>query len=465
MGCLWSGALAAVACAGLALIVAACVAGRTSIGNWRRSREAVVADPTVPTSFEGAPLHSVHLLLPTIQSEPIIVTADDLPGLLVEGSILSADASAYRLRLGEEAVNVLVVRFAETIETEGRYDNVSVDLHQGGVTLHADVDLGIGRQRMALELVQDGLALLPARVVVSGISLGIPDDGPIGSAVRQLSDYTERTLAAMRVVGPLPGSIPVESVRFTEDSVEIVAQPLVAETASGDTGWRGLESGVEIREVYVPAGSVVERLILVRLNPSEFLFGVRYAPDGPAAVSEWAERDRTEHNTLLVVNGTYFDENYRSLALVISDRIAAGTALGDFAGMFAVDADEGVSVRWLRDRPYMASEELEHGIQSYPVLVKPGGQLGFPLEADSGAPARRTVVGQDVQGRILFVVATNGYLTLHQLAESLVTTGAFDLAVNLDGGGSTGLWLSAGAEEITVDSLTPVPSAIVVRRP
>jgi hypothetical protein len=102
-------------------------------------------------------------------------------------------------------------------------------------------------------------------------------------------------------------------------------------------------------------------------------------------------------------------------------------------------------------------------LQSFPVVVKPGGVMGFPADADDGRPARRTVVAQDVQGRILIIVAPRGYLSLHELARFLAGSDLdLDVALNLDGGFSTGLWLRAGERSVEVDSLVPVPSVISV---
>jgi len=120
-------------------------------------------------------------------------------------------------------------------------------------------------------------------------------------------------------------------------------------------------------------------------------------------------------------------------------------------------------VRWLRDQPYDPSEPLKEALQSFPVLVKPGGVVGFPADADDGLPSRRTVVAQDRQGHILFVVAPRGYLSLHELACFLADSDlGVDVALNLDGGFSTGLWLKAGGASVEINSRVPVPSVISV---
>jgi len=123
--------------------------------------------------------------------------------------------------------------------------------------------------------------------------------------------------------------------------------------------------------------------------------------------------------------------------------------------------------------------------------------MGFPADADDGRPARRTVVAQDLEGRILLIIAPRGYLSLHELAFFLSESDLdLDVALNLDGGFSTGLWLRADAQSVgpieadvdrasvdvdhasadnatpvahraSADSLVPVPSVISVyhRRP
>jgi len=174
-------------------------------------------------------------------------------------------------------------------------------------------------------------------------------------------------------------------------------------------------------------------------------------------VSVWAKLVQSP----LVINGGYFSPEGKTVSLLVSDGQTWGASYGDYAGMFAVTPDEQVSVRWLRAWPYDPNEPLRQGVQSFPVLVKPGGVMGFPADADDGRPSRRTVVAQDYTGRILLIVAPRGYLSLHQLARFLAESDMdVDVALNLDGGYSTGLWLSAGERSVEIDSLVPVPSII-----
>jgi exopolysaccharide biosynthesis protein len=93
--------------------------------------------------------------------------------------------------------------------------------------------------------------------------------------------------------------------------------------------------------------------------------------------------------------------------------------------------------------------------------VKPGGELGFGAGRENHASARRTVMAQDRDGRILFMVAPQGYFTLHQLSVYLTESDLnLDIAVNLDGGGSTGI-LVANPRELIAPT-RPIPFVILV---
>jgi uncharacterized protein YigE (DUF2233 family) len=222
-----------------------------------------------------------------------------------------------------------------------------------------------------------------------------------------------------------------------------------------------VRAGVEHRQVRVQVGEVVERLDLIRLAPGSVAYQVVYDPLAPRTVVAWAES--LDASPLLVVNGGYFTPENETVGLLVSDGHRWGAPYEDFAGFFAVDEDGVATVRWLQEQPYDPAEPIVQGLQSFPVLVKPGGVMGFPADADDGRPARRTVIGQDLQGRILLLVASRGYLSLHDTARFLVNSDlSVDTALNLDGGTSTGLWLRSDAVTLTIDSLVTVPSALVV---
>jgi len=226
-----------------------------------------------------------------------------------------------------------------------------------------------------------------------------------------------------------------------------------------DTGWLIVTPGMEMRRLLVSTELGTERVTVARLDASAFRIRVHYTPGEAQVVSAWAQQT----GALLTLNAGYFAEGYEVTGLTVVEGRSHGVPYGDYAGMFAVAPGEYVSVRWLRQRPYIPEETLVAGVQSFPVVVKPGGVMGFPEDGDDGRTARRTVVAQDRSGRILFVLTSQGYFSLHTLAVWLVESDLdVDIALNLDGGTSSGLWLVDAPYPAKIDSYVPVPSVISV---
>ena len=253
---------------------------------------------------------------------------------------------------------------------------------------------------------------------------------------------------------PLPTSTPTSPPTATPFPSPTPLDP--------DTGWQPVDDGLEQRSLNVELGELTERVTILRVDPAQARFRVIYAPGDPRLVSVWGEQTGGR----AVINAGYFTEAYEATGLIISNGERFGATYADFAGMFTVSPAGVPDLRWLRQHPYDPVEPLTGAVQSFPLLVKPGGDLGFPLSADNGVRARRSVIAKDRAGRILLLAAPRGYFTLHALSAWL-TTSDLDLAIalNLDGGTSTGLWVAAGTRLPSlprIDSLGPVPAVIVV---
>jgi uncharacterized protein YigE (DUF2233 family) len=162
-----------------------------------------------------------------------------------------------------------------------------------------------------------------------------------------------------------------------------------------------------------------------------------------------------------VVNAGYFTPDNQATGLIISDGIPSGRSYDDYAGMLAVSPAGQVTLRWLRTWPFNPQERLAQAVQSFPVLVKPGGMMGFPADADEGQRSRRTIVAQDTSGRIILLVSPEFHFSLNELAVWLTQSDLdIDIAMNLDGGTSTGLWISG--QEGNIDSFIPIPAVIAI---
>ena len=265
--------------------------------------------------------------------------------------------------------------------------------------------------------------------------------GTCGSSIYFVNNELKLTTAATLT------DTPMLSVHPTLDTV-------------AETGWSLLRPGLEQRTypIYNDQNQQVESVHIWRLDQNYFRMDVAY-DQTPKSLETW----QRQTNALIVVNGGFYsieNERYFPDGLTIVNGVASGRSFNSFAGMLAITAS-WTQLRWLAQKPYDSYEPLQAALQSFPVLVQPGGKLGFGAERENNVSARRTVIGQDKDGRILFIVAPQGYFTLHQLSVYLTESNLnLDIAINLDGGGSTGI-LVANPYEI-IPPNRPLPFVILV---
>ena len=143
-----------------------------------------------------------------------------------------------------------------------------------------------------------------------------------------------------------------------------------------DTGWQWLPANLEQRIINLvdKEGAHLEQLYLLRLDPKLFKFGVAYHAT-PQSLADW----QAETGALVLINGGYYrreGEIAIPTGLTVIDGKAMGQSYGAFAGMLAV-TDQGPELRWLAQQPYDPGEPLRAALQSFPLLVKPGGEIGF----------------------------------------------------------------------------------------
>jgi hypothetical protein len=229
---------------------------------------------------------------------------------------------------------------------------------------------------------------------------------------------------------------------------------------AADSGWRLVKDGLERRSITIADADSkpVEDILVLRVDPAFFAFDVAFDPAGKD-LEAWFAATGAE----VIVNGGYFRREGDAFApdgLIVVSGKAIGESYGEYGGMFAV-GDAGPELRWLRERPYDPREPLRAALQSFPMLIQPGGIAGFPVESDDHIPARRTVIGRDREGRILLLLAGRGLFTLRALSLYLESSDlGLEIAMNLDGGPSSGLLLADPRE--TVPAGTVLPVVIVV---
>lgn len=248
-------------------------------------------------------------------------------------------------------------------------------------------------------------------------------------------------------------------------NVSVNGTPVVSSTpgTSQDTPtlnrWFQGSSGVEVRsEDWKSPGNNEDIVSIVRINLHKAHLQVAYQPDQPLLMSEWMKQT----NALAIINGGYFDTHNRPTGLLISDGQTYGTSYSGFGGMLAVDGQGNITLRSLSQQPYDPNnEQLQQATQSAPMLMLNGKRTQFSANA---ASSRRSVVAVDKQGRLLLIVSPNQAFSLDELADLLASSDlSIQTALNLDGGTSTGLYVHAGSQQVTVDPLAPLPIVIIVK--
>ncbi len=187
----------------------------------------------------------------------------------------------------------------------------------------------------------------------------------------------------------VPNATPV--ARLTSTSVPSLSTPI---EPALDTGWSSLRPGLERHVIPIDndQDQPVATVHIWRLDQKRFRLDVAYA-DRPKSLDAWQKETTAE----LVMNGGYFsiaNDRYFPDGLTIVSGKASGRSFEGYGGMLAI-TPAGAQVRWLVEKPYSSTEQLQAALQAFPILVKPGGELGFGQEKETNARARRTVIAQD----------------------------------------------------------------------
>lgn len=239
---------------------------------------------------------------------------------------------------------------------------------------------------------------------------------------------------------------------FPPPSVNAPVELLPSPTASVDA-WQQIAPGIAQR-VYRPDDNPERALLAVRFDPALYTFRAHYRPGDPLSLSGWSQ---ALPGVIALMNANFFTREQFITGLLVADGVVYGEAYINRGGMFAVQNGLPV-VRSNTLSPYRG-EPLEQAIQAFPMLVLDGAAI-YADQTDSRI-SRRTAIGQDVNGWIVFIVTLRSGLSLPALSAFLAQS---DLqlvnAFNLDGGGSTMLYLNP--TDFSISAFDPVPAVLAV---
>ncbi len=225
---------------------------------------------------------------------------------------------------------------------------------------------------------------------------------------------------------------------------------------TGD-GWQPVRAGIFIREMLADPIKKTGQVDVVKIDPSQVDFHVRYQPAAPLKVHEWYSTTQA----LVVINSSFFDGAHHAVGQLTADGQSDGQSHELMDGAFYLTG-VGAAVWPLRGWTKPAGLQIIESIESFPMLLLPGGLLNPEIPNEARA-ARRTVAAVDRSGNILFIVTQTGTFTLHGMGVWLANSDLdIDTALNFDGGSSSGIaaWTPTGIWGF--DSVGRVPAVITV---
>ncbi len=177
---------------------------------------------------------------------------------------------------------------------------------------------------------------------------------------------------------------------------------------------------------------------------------------------------------LLTINGGYFSGTGDPMGMVISDgelrnpwsEEGGSGAIAMFGSVLRID--------WIK-KITEAAPPPQQALQNGPLIVEPGGEWGMIHRRDKYFP--RTVVALDKSGKLLVAVTrklyreeNSGGINLYEAAAILYNTekiGGLEafVAMNLDGGTSTGMQLTLGDHHDRIPVNIGLPTFICIMPP
>lgn len=195
--------------------------------------------------------------------------------------------------------------------------------------------------------------------------------------------------------------------------------------------WQAVDAGMEVAEMEIKAdGTVVDNMVLVRLDPRQYAFHVQWDGEKPRTAEQWQH----DLGVALVVNGSYFGSHFEPLTPLRHKGIAYGPShYTSSHGAFVANGTT-VDIIDLQGRDVsQALGQYPEAMVSYPLLVDPQG-VNRATESHDWL-ASRNFVAIDHDGRVILGSTKTGFFTIKRLGDFLKSSPLdIRVALNLDGG-------------------------------
>ncbi len=220
-----------------------------------------------------------------------------------------------------------------------------------------------------------------------------------------------------------------------------------------------IATGVVLKSAVTNYLESFQAIYVLKIDPGkanfEFCVGV---PGGRVLTSTFAD----SCGAVAAINGTFFNmaEGYNTHYISIKDSVIATTAEGEFnvraTGVFSSTGEEAEITYWTRDKEKAGAAEDDYAMVSGPLLIADNIDVTLADIPFNTARHPRSFVAITAKGDILLVAVDGrqpGYaegMNLTELRELAHLLDCVD-ALNLDGGGSTTLYVSGPGQKGVVN--------------
>ena len=220
-----------------------------------------------------------------------------------------------------------------------------------------------------------------------------------------------------------------------------------------------LPDNLAFRTVTYPDGRTVS-FALAKMPYDKYRFALANDPAAPKTVAAW----RDKLGASMVINGSYFSEDMKPSGYYRLDGKAYGNWPNTerqhektaYTGMVRI-RDGRLALIHLVDDPQPTPDGTDQTLLTFPTLVANGVAL---VESDTQKYARRTALATAADGMTYVIVTQSGAVSLRELADWLANQPEkFRIAVNLDGGPSTGMSFASGTSAFEEPS-APIPNVV-----
>lgn len=204
-------------------------------------------------------------------------------------------------------------------------------------------------------------------------------------------------------------------------------------------------------------GVLQERINVLSLNKNKFTFEIKENTTSPLSVNAWHAENE---NALVLINGSFFDENYRAtggLWLKGQGKIISLDGQNKYDGAVVIDAEGKLSLRYLPQNSLSALKDDEQVLVNFPMLIAKGKTL---LKNTNGEPARRSLLAEDDQFIYFISTAAMRFSLYEMMLWVKENLNGVENVINLDGGSSTGMSVKGDLLQWSNNSFVSVPNVI-----